>query len=402
MLLAAGLALGSCRPSGQPGGETGGHSTATWWEIDSPVGALSFAPHLEEVEGELLLSWLETVEADANRHRLMVSRRRAGAWTRPSQIASGPDFFANWADIPKVVATGGDALLAHWLAKTAADTYAYSIYLARSEDGGDSWQPLGRLNDDETATEHGFVSWVAEGRGARAFWLDGREMGGGGDMALRTAFVGEGVGASEALDDRVCECCATAAAVVERGPLVVYRDRSASEIRDIGLLRRVADSWVGPTRVARDDWRIEGCPVNGPEVATLGNRVVVVWYTAAGERPGVELARSEDGGETFGPPLTVDGGRPLGRGDVVEDGRGGFLISWLEGADERAEIRLRRLSESGALGAPLVVARTSPSRASGFPKLIRVGSDCFLAWVDVDEPETSRIRLLQIPLDAVS
>jgi hypothetical protein len=153
--------------------------------------------------------------------------------------------------------------------------------------------------------------------------------------------------------------------------------------------------------VAIDDWRIEGCPVNGPEVAADGNSVAVVWYTAGGSGPKVQIAFSSDAGQSFGPAQVVDSGRPLGRVDLVRDKTGGVIVSWLEGGDEQAEIRLRRFAADGVGGEPIVVARASPSRASGVPRLERVGDDLYLAWVDIEGEQTSRVRILEIPRTAL-
>jgi len=354
-------------------------------------------------DGELLLSWLERTDSSSGgiAHRLRVARRGSNGWSAPVTVAEGEDFFANWADIPGVAVAGDGALVAHWLAKTDEETYAYSIFLARSEDGGDSWQPLGRLNDDATPTEHGFVSYAVEGEAVRAFWLDGRQMTAGGDMHLRTALVTHRVGSTELLDDRVCECCATAATMTDSGAVVVFRDRSPDEIRDIGSIRQLEDGWSSTIPVAEDGWRIEGCPVNGPGVAASGRNLSVVWYTAGQDRPSVRAALSDDDGATYRRVGVIDNGRPLGRVDVVSDGTGGFIVSWLEGADADAEIRLRRLSSAGELGEPLVVARTSPSRASGFPKLTQIDDSIFVAWVELDGTEVSRVRLSEIPLFAL-
>lgn len=372
-------------------------------ELESPAGPFSFAPNLLVEDDELIVSWLEQSELPSGEahHRLLVSRLESGDWSSPATVAEGSDFFANWADIPAVAVAADGTMYAHWLAKTAADTYAYSIFLARSEDGGTSWSPMGTLNDDDTATEHGFVSFVTQDAGVRAFWLDGRQMADGGAMTVRTAMVGEEVGTSEVLDDRVCECCATDAVMTGQGPVVVTRDRSDEEIRDIGIIRQVGDAWAASNRIAADDWRIEGCPVNGPAVAATDKKVAVAWYTAGGDGPKVQIAYSSDAGESFGSPEIVDGGRPLGRVDLVDDGSGGFVMSWLEGADALAEIRLRRLDGGGSVGKAMTVARTAPSRASGFPRLARVGDDLYLAWVDIEGEGTSQVRVLELPISTI-
>ncbi len=364
--------------------------------IDPPAAAGALAPNLTLAAGDVVLSWLEPQAGD--RHRLLVSRLEGGGWKTPAVVAEGDDFFANWADLPAVAETGDGSLVAHWLAKNAEDTYAYSIFLARSVDGGASWTGLGRLNDDDTPTEHGFVSYAAEAGGLRAFWLDGREMQAGGPMGLRTALISETVGASEVLDDRVCECCATDAASAAAGPLVAYRDRGGDEVRDTTIVRRAADGWTAPATAAVDGWTIAGCPVNGPAVAAAAERVALAWFTGAGETPRVKVALSTDGGATFSEPTLIDGEAPAGRVDVVLDGAGGAVISWLAVVGDAGSVRLRRVSADGRLGEPLEIAVTTAGRASGFPRLARVGEDVVLAWVDTLPEEGQRIRAGVVPL----
>jgi hypothetical protein len=365
-------------------------------QLDPPAAPGSLAPNLALVGGEVVLSWLEPV-VDGG-HRLLVARYDGAAWTTPAVVAEGERFFANWADLPAVAEGGDGSLVAHWLAKVADATYAYSIFLARSVDGGASWTGLGRLNNDDTPTEHGFVSWVPEAGGVRAFWLDGREMESGGPMGLRTALVGDTVGAAELLDPRVCECCSTDAALSESGPVVVYRDRGESEIRDIALVRRQADGWAAPQPAAVDNWTIAGCPVNGPVIAAAADRAAVAWFTGADAAPRVQLAFSTDGGVTFGQPMVIDAAAPLGRVDLVLDDAGGAVVSWLASAEDSGSVRLRRAQPDGTLGEPIEIATTGASRASGFPRLARLADKLYLAWVDTTTEEGQRIRARVLPL----
>ena len=364
--------------------------------IDPPAAAGSLAPNLTTAGGAPLLSWLEPL-ADG-RHRLLVSRLDGSGWAAPVTVAEGAGFFANWADLPAVAESGDGS---HWLAKTADDTYAYSIFLARSVDSGASWAALGRLNDDGTHTEHGFVSYAAEPGGLRAFWLDGREMAAGGAMGLRTARITDTVGASEVLDDRVCECCATDAASGASGPLVVYRNRGEAEVRDTWVVRRDGEGWAAPAPAVVDGWVIGGCPVNGPAVDADGELAAVAWFTGAGDSPRVQTALSTDGGATFGPPTMIDAKAPAGRVDVVLDGAGGAVVSWLAVAGAGGSVRLRRVSADGRAGEPVEVAVTGASRASGFPRLARLGGTLYLAWVDTAPEEGHRIRARAVPLARV-
>lgn len=385
-------------------------------EIPSPAGAGALGPNLALTSQGVFLSWLEpeVVPNEEPRHALRVAELEQGsapAWSVPATVTSGAAFFANWADFPAVTDLAG-GLLAHWLERIGEDDYAYGVRLARSLDHGATWQPLGFLHDDRSPAEHGFVSFVPlrEGAGGvQAFWLDGRDMAGGGPMTLRTVRVPADAGgfsastlgeleaapASTVLDDRVCECCQTDAALAAGGPVVVYRDRSDDEVRDIWIVRATGAGWSEPRRVAEDGWRIPGCPVNGPAVAASGQRVVVAWFTGAGDRPTVKVASSADGGASFGDALVLDGEAPLGRVDVAIAGETSW-VTWLARSPEGAAVRLAALGlgrgGSPALqGPPATLAATGGARSSGFPRTLALdGGRLLVAWVDTEDGQRVR------------
>jgi hypothetical protein len=174
----------------------------------------------------------------------------------------------------------------------------------------------------------------------------------------------------------------------------VYRDRSDAEVRDMSVVRFVGGRWSEPRPVARDGWEIHGCPVNGPAIAAAGARVAVAWFTAAGDRSRVNVAFSADSAETFGTPIAVDDGRPLGRVDVVMMPSGSALVSWLEQAQKGTEVRVRSVSPNGTRGQALTVADSSAARSSGFPRMVRSADEVVLAWRDAAKPPSVRTAVL--------
>lgn len=52
-------------------------------------------------------------------------RRDNGRWGASQTVAEGDSFFVNWADVPGVQPLGREGLVAHWLWRTGAETYAY-------------------------------------------------------------------------------------------------------------------------------------------------------------------------------------------------------------------------------------------------------------------------------------
>ncbi|MCC7383984.1 MAG: TlpA family protein disulfide reductase [Deltaproteobacteria bacterium] len=367
--------------------------------LDPPAGPGALAPNLTTDGEAVVLSWLEpTTSSTRGPHRLRTSRLEGRSWSEPETITESDRIIANWADVPSIAVAKDGARLASWAERSGDAPYAYDVILARAPRAG-PWQHIGKAHDDRTPTEHGFVSIVPFASHFRVFWLDGREMDHGGVMSLRTATIDRGgTRAHAVLDERTCECCATSAAIGAGGPIIAYRDRDASEVRDIFVLRWTPKGWSAPAPVSADRWKIPGCPVNGPALDARARDVVVAWFTGA-DGGKVEVAFSSDGGARFGPAIRADieGPRPpLGRADVVLDGEGAIVL-WLESRSEReAMIRLRRISPSGKAGDPVDVASLDGSRASGFPRIARRGNEVIIVWREIAAPARLRARALSL------
>jgi hypothetical protein len=379
-------------------------------EMDSPAMPGSGEPNLAvAADGRFLLSWIER-KGDAGHSLRYATRREGGSWSAPATIAEGTSWFVNWADFPSVATLPDGAIYAHWLAKSGPGTYAYDVHVARSTDDGKTWSNSVVPHRDGTRTEHGFASMTPWSPGKMGIlWLDGRKSGGashGGhgegktEMSLmHTTLDRDGqLGAETVLDGRVCDCCQTDAALADGATVVVYRDRSDSEVRDMSVVRFVEGRWSEPRSLANDGWQINGCPVNGPAVAAAGGNVGVAWFTAAAEKPLVKVAFSADSGATFTPPFVVDDGRPLGRVDIVLLDDASALVSWLEQGDGSARVRVRRIARSGKAEEPFTVAESSGARSSGFPRMARAGREVMIAWRDAADPPRVRTAVLS-PLD---
>lgn len=383
-------------------------------EIASPAQGHSGEPNLyAAADGRVYLSWIEKL-GDTH-HALKFAVLKQGKWSPPQTIAEGKNWFVNWADFPSLIELQDGSLVAHWLVKSAAQTYAYDIHLSRSSDGGKTWSKALVPHKDRTPTEHGFVSLLPLGKGrAGVVWLDGRKFntkeaekahGGHGspndEMTLRYAVTDAGGRLSEEaeIDGRACECCQTSAAMSSEGPIVAYRDRSEKEVRDIAIVRQRKGKWMAPQVLHKDDWQINGCPVNGPSIAAAGRRVVVAWFSGAKDVAKVKVAFSDDAGATFGEAIEADDGKPLGRVEVVLLPDRSALLVWLERSETGAEIRARRLQANGTKGASLVVAQSTAGRASGFPQLALGKNEIIFAWTQT-APEL-RVRLAAMKLAAL-
>jgi hypothetical protein len=367
-----------------------GHQLAPWsvrvQSIASPARGVSAQPQLSTSSRGVLLSWIERSGETAT---LRFAERTAGGWTPATAVASGTDWFVNWADVPSVLRMSDGTLAAHWLQKSGSDTYAYDVRLSYSKDDGKTWAPSFLPHHDGTRAEHGFASLVEmPGAGLGVLWLDGRatkaghDGQGGGDMSIRFAAYDTQWKqiADTAVDTRVCECCPTSAVVTADGPIAAFRDRTAEEIRDIGIARYQNGAWTRAKAAHADNWRIEACPVNGPMLAARGRHVAIAWFTAKGDEGHTFVAFSHDSGRTFADPIRLDDGGALGRVGLVLLPDGAAVATWIEFANQRAEFRMRRIDLSGATSAPITIAGLEGDRTSGYPRVAVRGDELVFAW----------------------
>lgn len=354
-------------------------------ELQSPAGPDSLAPSIASLDdGRLALTWLEPFE---DGHALKFSVLNEGGFGQAGTIARGDGWFANWADTPGLFMLPNGNWVAHWLVKSGSSTYAYDVMLARSTDNGSTWSAPISPHRDATQTEHGFVSYFAASDDvAGMVWLDGRRMAqeseGEGAMTLRTALVGPdgGLSGQTLLDERVCDCCQTASARTSDGPVVVYRDRSEDEIRDHYIVRRTEEGWSEPELLHADNWRIGGCPVNGPAMVADGKRVAVAWFTMPEGVPQVRVAISDDAGKSFRLIDTLGEGTAQGRVDLAVSGHG-FVLSWIDQVDRSGVLELSGFDWGGRRLWETRIEGLDAGRASGFPRLgVQPGCRPVVAW----------------------
>lgn len=379
------------------------------WPLPATLPGSALPDLTRAPDGRLLLAW--TNSQPGRRHILQFSAYdpAAARWLNaPTTVAIGNSMFVNWADTPHIAATPDGALWVHWLQKSADTPYAYDVMLSTSRSGGARWSPPVMPHDDDTQTEHGFVSlWPQTADALGIAWLDGRNTGGGdqathaggGAMTLRTAIVGADLRRSGEveLDAMTCDCCQTSVALTARGPLLVYRGRTPAEIRDILATRLDGDTWTAPARVHADNWTMPACPVNGPSVAADGEAAVVGWYSAPDNVPVVQLARSSDAGDSFAAPVVLDRGEAVQGRISVALGDGQAWALWLRENDSGQSLWLsRRSADLAQEHERIELARLQGrGRATGFPQLALHDGTAYVVWTDVVDgtPQLKGVRV---------
>jgi hypothetical protein len=247
--------------------------------ISSPAGAQSAQPQLRSSARGVLLSW---VERNGTTATLKYAERHGGRWSEAKAVASGDNWFVNWADVPSVMRMDNGTLVAHWLQKSGASTYAYDVRLSHSAADGRTWTPSTTPHHDGTQTEHGFASLVEiPGRGPGVVWLDGRQTATSGGhqgghstpsaaMTLRFAtFNGAWTQVSDMPIDQRQDGSAVASWI------------ELKEGRAAFMVRKLAPAGARslPVEVAT----LEGSRTSGyPRLASSGDELLFAWTDTAG------------------------------------------------------------------------------------------------------------------------
>lgn len=367
----------------------------------------NLSPNLVAGEDYLGLSWLHVEDGKPS---LYYNQFRNNAWQTPRKIAEGGDWFVNWADFP-ANAVNGDLLLTSYLEKSADGTFTYDIRLNLQKMDGTVLRENFLLNTDGVKAEHGFVSMLPnEEGGFYVSWLDGRNTGGGshvgghgssqGAMTIRTAEItAEGEIVNEVqLDSRACDCCQTDMTMTKTGPIVVYRDRSERETRDIYFTQKIGQAWTEPKAVFNDGWIINGCPVNGPKVVSNDENVAVAWFTAAFDRPQVLVAFSKNGVVKFDTPVVLNDDLALGRVDIAFIDEKSVLVSYMESDETDTYLKVRKVKVNGRVSEAHTVAKISGARGTGVPQLEILGDEAFIMWTDQKE-DSKQLKAVKFSIE---
>jgi len=343
-------------------------------------------PNLVSSDGSLSLSWISSKEE--NEASLNYSQYIEGRWIKPQIIASGSNWFINWADFP-AHAINQDLIITSHLKKSASGKYTYDVVLNLQKLSGEKIKEDFLLNTDGIKAEHGFVSIIANNKkGFFITWLDGRNTiekkidGDHKPMTIRFAEItdkGDVIKESE-LDASTCDCCQTSIAITDDGPIVVYRDRGEKEVRDIYSVKNINGTWEEPNEVHDDGWIINGCPVNGPKVAVNSKDLAVAWFTVSNGNPLVNVSFSKNNGNSFGAPLKVNDHDALGRVDVSFLNDEEVIVSYMEVDDIGTYLRIKKVSFDGKISEPITISKIDGGRNTGVPQLEIIDSDIFIVW----------------------
>ena len=336
-------------------------------------------------DGAPLLTWAAQ-EGEVN--HLYVARP-GDAQARPLRI-NPPDLTVEALHHSPLFVTGpGGEIYLSWSsdrAKPEGALYASDLRLSRSLDGGRTFGPPLRINEDRPIS-HSFDGLAVLPDGTvLVSWIDGRE--GKPNPATFLARVterGERVEQTERLDGDTCVCCRVAlAAGAGETVAVLWRKVFPGDVRDmvLGLSRDGGRHFAPPTRVRDDGWKINACPHRGGQVAVdTRGRLYAAWYTeGARGLPRMLFATSVDG-RRFSSAVQV-----TGAGNTIPDQvrlavspRGPAVIVWEDATAVRRRVLLRASTDGGRTLGPVRVLSDAVKAYAPDVKVTPAG-DFLVAW----------------------
>jgi BNR repeat-like domain len=341
-------------------------------------------------DGTAFVAWIEhrpRKEAD-----LFVARldREANAVGPSVRVNTQAGEATAWRGDPPTLAVAPDGrVYVGWTARASTEGHATTLYLSTSHDGGRSFAPPVKVNDDEQPGVHGMHSLaVAKDGRIHLAWLDERNLGQAAEPSATasgqkkmehmernrevfTAYSVDG-GRSFSRNRRVaaeaCPCCKTAVTVAGDGRVYVgWRQVLPGEYRHIAVSSSTdgGETFSAPKIVSDDQWVIAGCPVSGPALAVAQDGALsVVWYTA-GERgrPGLYWAESRDGGQSFSESRLFADGQAYGTPHLLSNERGVLMTVWENNDGGTSRVMAAPLVTRGDRSAPVATGAELPSAA---------------------------------------
>jgi hypothetical protein len=260
---------------------------------------------------------LYLLSVEDNALTLRMSHDSGEHWMPATTLSTpGNTVNASAENAPQLAAHGMYAF-ALWQQKDAA---GQAQLMEGRSSGMGAKPPLTTVVTDKPITDKsysGFASLtVAPNGDVYAAWLDGRDntsssTGTFNVYLARSTDRGATFHRNVKVATLACPCCRPSVAVAANGTVyVAYRHVYGDNERDIAVATSSdhGEHFGAPIRVANDRWKLFGCPESGPVAAVQGNKLIVAWYTATGEQPGIRLASSSDGGHTFSKEISVSKG----------------------------------------------------------------------------------------------
>ncbi|MCC5812766.1 MAG: exo-alpha-sialidase [Ectothiorhodospiraceae bacterium] len=280
----------------------------------------------------LHLVWVEDIYETGPIARHSRSDDGGASWSTPTNIDTGqppPDRVHRSNDIR--VAASGDAVYVVWQTRGEGWGGSGPMVLARSPDGGGTWQAMAPPATTEDSPSHGFFALTVDlDERVNLAWLDNRH---GQQGLLHATASGDGAWTVKTVAETTCECCWNSLLHTTHGNYLLFRGKQP---RDMGLAeRRNAEDWQVTGRVGTFDWQVDGCPHVGGGLAmdTEAARLHALVWTAHEDHLGLHHLHRRTNAAAWSEPRRI-GSRDARNADLASLPGHAVLAAWDQtGAD---------------------------------------------------------------------
>jgi hypothetical protein len=342
----------------------------------------------------VVVAWAAVSDAGTDVYAAF-SRDGGATFGAPVRVNDVPgDARMSGEQAPRVSIGGGVQVV--WLSRQG-------IRAALAAPGTEKFAPAVTVN---AAGLKGMRGWQSLAMGREGVphvaWLDGRGDAGGpaaltdGRKGLRQDLFqavrrADGTFAETRVAKDVCFCCKTAVAASAEGAVyVAWRHIYPPNVRDIAVARSAdgGRTFGPPVRVSADGWAIDGCPDDGPSIAVgPRGRLHVAWPTLLSTEAGkgVFYSWSLDG-RTFAPRQRLDEGPGGAAHPHLALSGDRVVVAWEQKGDSGSRIYARTIAGDpvSAAAAPRVGPATplGTAGAGSYPAVAAAADAIVAAWTE--------------------
>lgn len=335
------------------------------------------------------------------------------SWSDPQRINNVPGEVSDHGENSAQLFFSPDemTLYAFWNSRDAKGVS--HIRFSRAGAMMTSWSPAITIDDDPGPNSHGFQgAGVAPDGTLYAAWLDMREedeaktrdytAGAAAVYLSRSTDGGKTWSKNVRISKDVCPCCRVAFGFTGGKVVAAWRGVDDGDLRDI-VTATSADkglTWSTPAAVNRDGWKIKGCPHVGPSMATVGDKLYVVWFSEANGKPGIYFSSTANGTQ-FSPRRsfsdgTVDPSHPFA---AAYENRLGVTFKARDPKEKdswgKNSVYYRELLPDGTMSALVKVPAPAEGAVTNPALALGMSGRAFLSWTETNAEKGPRAMLLR-------
>lgn len=244
--------------------------------------------------------------------------------------------------------------------KPEGTLFASDLRLSRSLDGGQSFEPPLRINEDRPIS-HSFEGLAVAADGTvLVTWIDSREgWEKAGTYLARITQRGTLVDSLVQLDSATCVCCRVDVTTAPQNVVAAtWRKVFPGNFRDmvVSLSHDGGRAFTPSTLIHDDRWHMTACPHRGGVVGMDGRgRIFLSWYTeGTKEEPSLLFTMSRDG-QHFPRPKRLDTSATSipDHLRMAVDASGRAVIVWEDATAVRRRVLLRYTTDGGETFSPV-------------------------------------------------